>query len=574
MSPIHKPTIVSAPGKVLIAGGYLVLDPAYAGAVLSTNARFYTCVSDGSENVPVIRVRSPQFQRAEWTYTCELPDASITDPVLVANTFRLVQCGEPNPFVALALLYSIQVAFEYLGLAKAREALSHGLDIVVLGDNDYYSHRVDGHAPSLDELKALEPFAPLACTLSEVHKTGLGSSAAMTSSFVGALLKHFNIAHTNAGQLTPVSLGLIHNVAQLAHCAAQGKIGSGFDVSASVWGHQLYRRFDPALIENLMRSPIRSRIHTLQEPGKSIEEVGEPIALLPTLDPCNTQWVPAKSSSSSSTAVEGMLSFDAFAPCLRQVKARPAPLPLPPGVQLCLADVDAGSNTRTMVGKVSEWRAKHLEQADQLYKAVGSSNSSFADGLLQLHMAHAENPGAYTHVLNALSRIPSAQWDAYNTEHTSSTCVAFLHVRNAMRSVRAGMREIGMQSGAPVEPPEMTKLLDTTIEGAPGILGGGVPGAGGYDALFILFLAPESVSLCAPVPAPPSVCEVWRNYTDMSVGPLLCGADNMNTTYSPSKHGPENKLFGIACAWANSRAGLQVVPDAAAVPGLKQRAGL
>ena len=37
-----RETTVSAPGKVLIAGGYLVLDPAYTGLVLATNARFYT----------------------------------------------------------------------------------------------------------------------------------------------------------------------------------------------------------------------------------------------------------------------------------------------------------------------------------------------------------------------------------------------------------------------------------------------------------------------------------------------------------------------------------------------------
>jgi phosphomevalonate kinase len=29
---------------------------------------------------------------------------------------------------------------------------------------------------------------------------------------------------------------LLHNVAQIAHCAAQGKIGSGFDVSCAVCG--------------------------------------------------------------------------------------------------------------------------------------------------------------------------------------------------------------------------------------------------------------------------------------------------------------------------------------------------
>ena len=84
----------------------------------------------------------------------------------------------------------------------------------------------------------------------------------MTTSLVGALLLHLGVAQVESGQLTSTSLGLIHNVAQLAHCAAQGKVGSGFDVSASVWGHQLYRRFDPDLIKGLIRHEIGSRIVT------------------------------------------------------------------------------------------------------------------------------------------------------------------------------------------------------------------------------------------------------------------------------------------------------------------------
>lgn len=58
--------IVSAPGKVLLAGGYLVLDPAYSGVVVSTSSRFYTVISPG--NAGQIVVRSPQFINATWTY--------------------------------------------------------------------------------------------------------------------------------------------------------------------------------------------------------------------------------------------------------------------------------------------------------------------------------------------------------------------------------------------------------------------------------------------------------------------------------------------------------------------------
>lgn len=77
--------VVSAPGKVLIAGGYLILDPAYPGLVISTTSKFYTVIrplklgSTASAAVavattvpPLVRVRSPQFINAEWRYNVQI----------------------------------------------------------------------------------------------------------------------------------------------------------------------------------------------------------------------------------------------------------------------------------------------------------------------------------------------------------------------------------------------------------------------------------------------------------------------------------------------------------------------
>lgn len=43
-------------------------------------------------------------------------------------------------------------------------------------------------------------------------------------------------------------LDLVHRLSQAAHCAAQGKVGSGFDVSAAVFGSQRYVRFSPSAL--------------------------------------------------------------------------------------------------------------------------------------------------------------------------------------------------------------------------------------------------------------------------------------------------------------------------------------
>ena len=61
-------TAVSAPGKVLIAGGYLVLDPKYTGLVFGLSARIHVLVKDSESEKAEIGVESPQFQQAQWQY--------------------------------------------------------------------------------------------------------------------------------------------------------------------------------------------------------------------------------------------------------------------------------------------------------------------------------------------------------------------------------------------------------------------------------------------------------------------------------------------------------------------------
>lgn len=71
----------------------------------------------------------------------------------------------------------------------------------------------------------------------QVAKTGLGSSAALTTSLVGALLQHLGVVDL-AGNEAAVAEGKmrVHNLGQISHSLAQGKVGSGFDVASAVFG--------------------------------------------------------------------------------------------------------------------------------------------------------------------------------------------------------------------------------------------------------------------------------------------------------------------------------------------------
>ncbi|KAJ3116449.1 phosphomevalonate kinase [Physocladia obscura] len=71
----------------------------------------------------------------------------------------------------------------------------------------------------------------------------------------------------------------------------------------------------------------------------------------------------------------------------------------------------------------------------------------------------------------------------------------------------------------PVEPELQTRLLDS-ITGAPGVIMAGVPGAGGFDAIFALIVEPEESGVNRK-----QVETIWSRWTESNVGPLLAGAD-------------------------------------------------
>jgi len=58
-------------------------------------------------------------------------------------------------------------------------------------------------------------------------------------------------------------------------------------------------------------------------------------------------------------------------------------------------------------------------------------------------------------------------------------------IAGAVSSVRDLVRRMGELSGAQIEPPSQTELLDA-LSGLEGVFGGVVPGAGGFDAAALL----------------------------------------------------------------------------------------
>lgn len=132
-----KIVTVSAPGKVLIAGGYLVLEQSNTGVTIATTSRFYTTIccretpTQGIDRLH-ITVTSPQFRTTyRYLYT---PGSDV-----LSNEDALT-----NAFVERCLVLTFAFLREHMTAelfqSRISELAKHGvLSIKLRADNDFYS---------------------------------------------------------------------------------------------------------------------------------------------------------------------------------------------------------------------------------------------------------------------------------------------------------------------------------------------------------------------------------------------------------------------------------------------------
>jgi phosphomevalonate kinase len=477
-----KSCTVSAPGKALIAGGYLVLENPNVGIVVGATSRFFTTIKliDGekqeSEDLVEIVVESPQFH-ATYKYWYNIDTKSLT-----------LQGNDCNEFVEKCLVLVLNFIGEHLGEYKFKKKIisinEYGkLGIKLRADNDFYSQVAELQSsgkPLLSEsLKNLPKFLP--CPKDSegkvlVAKTGMGSSAAMITSLVGALLQWFNVVHlsdsiedmvgsirerlTNHIATSASHVGaayskefnirhfeedrtIVHNLAQLVHAAAQGKIGSGFDVAAAVYGTQVYRRFSPGPLAPCM------------EPGVSGRVIHDAV-----MDANRDMW-----------------------------DYKISPCTLPPGVDIIMGDVCGGSSSTSMAKKVMAWKTSGTQEASRIWNSLAVVNESINASLQVLNTSASKSQKIYRSSLDWASTIPADQWAKF--EHSDVVLSELTRLRGLFKESRTLLRTMGEGAGVGIEPPEQTRLVDAT-ESIPGVLCAGVPGAGGVDAVFALTLSPDA----------------------------------------------------------------------------------
>ncbi|KAI5965764.1 ERG8 [Candida pseudojiufengensis] len=288
----------SAPGKALLAGGYLVLDPIYDAYVIALSSRMHAVLeSQPTQNYSSIVVKSPQFD-GEWEY---LESTEINN--------------KKNPFVQA----SITTILSYV-----RPTTNYNLHITIYSDPEYHSNEGTIIKKSYNGKKS---FHYHNTQINEVPKTGLGSSAGLVAVLVTSLMSFFKPGS---------SIEILHNLSQIAHCLAQQKIGSGFDVAAAIYGSIKYRRFQPDIVNKVLESDL------------------EPNLLKSTVE---SKWDFVHESCA-----------------------------LPAEVKLLMGDVNGGSETPKMVSKILQWKKDKPEESEIIYNSLKEANTSFIKAVTEVNL--------------------------------------------------------------------------------------------------------------------------------------------------------------------------------------------
>ena len=192
---------ISAPGKILLIGGYSILEKGNLGYTLAVNQRVHSFLSPYSEDSIIFELEDFNLKvKAEFMDGKLFPSRPLSQ--------------EEEKYFNFTKTAS-ELALRYLEEKEGIEG--KGLKIKTKNDEGFtYQYGKS--------------------------KSGFGSSSASVVSIVGSFFEFYQL---------PVEehRDTIHKLSQVAHYLAQRKVGSGFDVATATYGPIVYSRYSPSLLE-------------------------------------------------------------------------------------------------------------------------------------------------------------------------------------------------------------------------------------------------------------------------------------------------------------------------------------
>ncbi|CAI2363568.1 unnamed protein product [Moneuplotes crassus] len=431
---------ISAPSKVLITGCYLIIEPYYSGLVLSCSARLKTTLKISREGEiktgeTVVKCHSPQMGDKTWVFSLKniYQDDHTTfsvglDEEQTDDSFEFSR-AILNTFFSL-LPFSQTLPHESLEqFSKFLDTVSE-LDFTFIGDNSLYSFEPESS-------KEQDKDKPLA-------KTGMGSSATFITSFIATL---YCLASKKQA-LSEEELKEVHILAQIANSVCAKKIGSGFDIAAATYGHLVFKRYNtkedlPQIIEGIDAIIENNSGESIEANFKNFSE--------------NFSFVPVR--------------FE-----------------IPKYFNLCMVCTSSGSDTRVMVKNLMQWSREHPDPEHENKDTIFSNENwqnlfKFNLEIIEIfkELKELESTDGYKDQVERFLNKESLDTDVIPSHVSKLT-----ELNNTMRKHLCIITE---ESGVQVEPARVTKILDNFRDRIPNLVMCGVPGAGGDDAVYILYLS-------------------------------------------------------------------------------------
>jgi len=218
--------IISAPGKLFIAGEWAILEKGNPGIVAAIDKRAYVRIQRSKDKKIYIKIED---------FNIENLKASFWERKLKFQKKLTKRQQEKLAFIKCA----IETSLIYLG--------------------KYEPFRI--------ETDTQEMYFKINDRKREI---GFGSSAAIVVATVAGILKFHGIDIEN-----PKVKDKIYKLSALAHYFTQEKIGSGFDIAASTFGGVfIYKRFDPEwLVRKIKQNKDIKEVIEMKWPGFYFREI-------------------------------------------------------------------------------------------------------------------------------------------------------------------------------------------------------------------------------------------------------------------------------------------------------------
>ena len=293
-------------------------------------------------------------------------------------------------------------------------------------------------------------------------------------------------------------------------------MGSGFDISSAVYGSQIYTRFSKSVIRELLEEVEAANITNANNqkqgsgdgPCLSLTESSSQ-KLLSIVNDTQNQW--------DSTAT---------------------PVTLPPGLELLMADVCGGSESPSMATKILNWKKNHRQTGfmdDYYWKDLKRCNRKICS-LLQNELASQSiRDGLRRDRARIIANRTAEQWKKPMPSSSWDVATKLYDLRMTFLECRQNLKGMGKAAGkaargtngdtatggeVPVEPDEQTALANATMK-LPGVVAAGVPVAGGYDSLCVIYVkGPETEGGMSDL-VRDEICNLWKELSS-SDGKVLC----------------------------------------------------